>query len=112
MGVFHMAGVKGRSGGARPGAGRKRKTGGVYATAYDFLVAVAQGIEQTSMEQRVAAARAVLPYEEPRRRAPLPSAAPKQMHLLAMRAEEADLVDTWEVRAAEIREEHARSTDG
>lgn len=59
-----MAGVKGRSGGARPGAGRKPKQPSVtsYTDPLEFLRAVWMGdIDATA--QQVRAAQAALPFE-------------------------------------------------
>lgn len=98
-----------KHGGRRPGAGRKRKAQGQYDTAYDFLLAVARGIEVASPEQRVAAARAVLPYEQPKRRATKPSPKPAALRAReAMQRSDAD-DSAWRERAARIRAKHGRS---
>lgn len=96
-------------GGKRAGAGRKPRPQGRYDSAYDFLLAVARGIEQASPEQRVAAARAVLPYEQPRRRAP--KASPRPSDLQAQEVIQHAKADDqqWQDRAARIREKHSRS---
>jgi hypothetical protein len=62
-----MAGVKGRSGGARPGAGRKPKqpTPTKHNDPLDFLRAVWKGELQASPNQ-VKAASAALPFIHPR----------------------------------------------
>lgn len=63
-----MAGVKGRSGGKRPGAGRKPKEPDILALAAtysdpkDFLRAVMNDAA-TDTKHRVAAARALMPFE-------------------------------------------------
>lgn len=49
-------------GGSRPGAGRPRKTGGIYESAFDYLKAVACGHEPP-MTGRIQAAKVLLPYE-------------------------------------------------
>lgn len=96
-------------GGKRPGAGRKPRAQGRYDSAYDFLLAVARGIEQASPEQRVAAARAVLPYEQPKRRATKPS--PKPSALRTREVVQRDKADdhAWRERVAQIRAKHGRS---
>lgn len=99
-------------GGKRAGAGRKAKVGGVYETAYDFLVAVARGLEQSSPEQRVAAARAVLPYEQPKKRATKPSPRPEQLRSAEERQESDAAQDEWSRKAASIRDKHSRSNNG
>lgn len=96
-------------GGKRAGAGRKPKAQGRYDSAYAFLVAVACGIEKASPEQRVAAARAVLPYEQPKRRATKPS--PKPADLRAQEVIQHAKADdqAWSERAASIRSKHGRT---
>lgn len=98
-----------KHGGARPGAGRKPRAQGQYATAFDFLVAVARGIEQASPEQRVAAARAVLPYEQPRRRAPKPSPRPSELQAQEVIQHAKADDNAWRDRAARIRAKHGRT---
>lgn len=58
-----MAGVKGKSGGARPGAGRKKKepAPAAFADPLDFLREVWQGNIDASATQ-VRAAQAALPF--------------------------------------------------
>lgn len=66
-----MAGVKGRSGGARPGAGRKPKAPSIVqlAATYDdpegFLKAVMNN-STTDVKVRVDAAKALMPYKHHR----------------------------------------------
>jgi GTP cyclohydrolase III len=96
-------------GGKRAGAGRKPRAQGRYDSAYDFLVAVARGIEQASPEQRVAAARAVLPYEQPRRRAPKPSPRPSQLQATEAVQEASADDKAWRERADRIRKKHGRA---
>jgi hypothetical protein len=98
-----------KHGGARPGAGRKPRDQGRYATAYDFLLAVARGLEQSSPEQRVAAARAVLPYEQPRRRAPKTSPRPSELQAQEVIAHSKNDDQAWRARAASIRAKHGRT---
>ena len=66
-----MAGVKGQSGGARPGAGRKPKapTLAQISLTYDdpakFLAAVMNDVE-TDVKVRTDAAKALMPYKHAR----------------------------------------------
>lgn len=99
-------------GGKREGAGRKPKVGGVYDSAYDFLLAVARGTEQASPEQRVAAARAVLPYEQPKKRATKPSPPPGQLRSAEERQESNAAQDEWARKAASIRAKYGRKSNG
>ena len=63
-----MAGVKGRSGGARPGAGRPKKEptilqlAATYSDPLPFLMAVVND-QGTDIKIRVDAAKAALPYK-------------------------------------------------
>jgi hypothetical protein len=72
-----MSGKKGRSGGARSGAGRPKKkrppTAHKYEDAVAYLAAVVEGTEEPDAV-RVNAARSLLPYQAPRKRAPVASA--------------------------------------
>lgn len=97
-------------GGKRAGSGRKRKVLGLYDSAYDFLLAVARGVEQASPEQRVAAARAVLPYEQPKKRAT--KASPKPNDLRTQEVLQRAQMDNqeWTAQAAAIRAKHERNT--
>ena len=67
-----MAGVKGRSGGARPGAGRPKKEptlidlGAVYDDPEKFLRAVMNDA-MTDAKLRIDAAKALMPYVHPRK---------------------------------------------
>jgi len=67
-----MAGVKGRSGGARPGAGRPKKEptlidlGAVYDDPEKFLRAVMNDT-QTDAKLRVDAAKALMPFVHPKK---------------------------------------------
>lgn len=98
-----------RHGGKRPGAGRpKANPGGVYCSALEYLAAVARGLEPASVEQRVAAARAVFPYEQPRRRATKESPSPTRLREAEQVVSAKDERAEWRVRAAEIRARHGR----
>lgn len=67
-----MAGKPGRSGGARPGAGRPRKEPDIiqlaatYSDPRQFLIAVMNDL-QTDIKLRVDAAKALMPYEHQRK---------------------------------------------
>lgn len=96
-------------GGKRPGAGRPRKAAGaIYDSALAFLTAVARGIEPASPEQRVAAARAVLPYEQPKTRAPKKSPPPERLRAAADLQSTAAAQDEWRAKAEQIRARHGR----
>ena len=99
----------GQHGGKRAGAGRKPKAQGRYDSAYAFLVAVACGIEKASPEQRVAAARAVLPYEQPRRRATKPSPKPAELRAQESIHDAKAEDQEWRERADRIRAIHGRT---
>jgi hypothetical protein len=98
-------------GGKRPGAGRKRKTGGKYDSAYEFLLAVARGAEAASPEQRVAAARAVLPYEQPKRRATKTSPSTKALRATESLRAEGAAHDEWDAKSNAIRIKHSRGNN-
>lgn len=110
-----MAGMKGKSGGARPGAGKPRKqhpaSGATYASAVDYLAAVVAGDELPD-PARVAAAKALLPFQSPRQRAPLRSKPPRQLQDSEKIAAEAAARDEWTQKAAAIRARRASSTPG
>lgn len=63
-----MAGVKGRSGGARPGAGRKAKepVTSDFSDPLDFLRAVWKG-EMDANAGQIRAAQAALPFVHPKK---------------------------------------------
>lgn len=91
-----------KHGGKRPGAGRPRKTG---TKTYDpgeaalkYLADVAAGIEPPNRD-RIAAARALLPYQAPRQRAPVKSPTPRELQRKTAAATESD----WNAKSAEIR---------
>lgn len=96
-------------GGKRSGAGRKPREQGLYDCAFDYLVAVARGVEKASPEQRVSAARAVLPFEQPKRRAPKPSPRPSQLQATEAVQEASADDKAWRERADRIRKKHGRS---
>lgn len=73
-----------------------------FADAESYLLAVVQGTAPPD-PVRVGAARALLPYLNPRRRAPVKSATPAQMNASSALAGEGELLDAWAVKAAAVR---------
>lgn len=109
--------MAGKHGGQRAGAGRPPKVSAPskgsgasrYATAADYLAAVVSGAEEPNAT-RVAAARAMLPYERPRQRAPVRAAAlPKDLAVIEEAAQEGERQASFHARAAEIRRKRGRS---
>lgn len=104
---------KSTHGGKREGAGRPPKyprvTAGEcqYASAEAFLEAVVAGVEPAD-PVRVQAAKALLAYQAPRKRAPAKSPRPAELQHRAAQAEESAVVSDFQVRAAEIRAKHAK----
>lgn len=102
-------------GGARAGSGRKPKTATPAAppaaTHFDdplaYLIAVATGAEPGD-GLRVAAAKAALPYTQPRKRAPVASPPPTKLRASAERAGDNAKSDDFARRAAEVRRRHGR----
>jgi hypothetical protein len=101
-----MSGKKGRSGGARSGAGRPKKkrppTAHKYEDAVAYLAAVVEGTEEPDAV-RVNAARSLLPYQAPRKRAPVASAPPRQLQQAAQLDAESAAREAWKAKSAEIR---------
>jgi len=98
-------------GGKRPGSGRKAKPATeapvpVAPTRYDdalaYLEAVVRGDEPAD-GLRIAAAKVVLPFQSPKRRAPVESPAPRALRAATERAGHVADADAWEVKAAEVR---------
>lgn len=106
---------KSTHGGKREGAGRPpkypRATADAgerqYANAEAFLEAVVAGVEPAD-PVRVQAAKALLAYQAPRKRAPAKSPRPAELQHRAAQAEESAVVSDFQVRAAEIRAKHAK----
>lgn len=73
-----------------------------YESAEDYLSAVVRGTAVPD-PVRVGAARALLPFERARQRAPMKSATPKQMNASNALAEEEALLDAWAEKAAAVR---------
>lgn len=103
-------------GGARPGSGPKPRSNRAatgddkpekhYADALAYLEAVVRGDEPAD-GLRIAAAKAVLPFQEPRKRAPVASLPPQKMRAAAERSIDMDEADDWNRRAAAVRARHA-----
>lgn len=115
-------------GGKRVGAGRPKKysqremfgassnktsdaAATIYESAQDYLDAVVAGHEPAD-PIRVAAAKALLPFQQPRTRVPLASSTKprdlaKQQSITEQRTSDAG----WQKTSDEIRARHAHSTD-
>lgn len=106
-------------GGARPGAGRPKKCKSeapkspagapiddspskAVLDAEGYLAAVVNGTEPADAV-RVSAARALIQYQKPRQRAPVPSPTPKKRASMDKAADENALLDAWAKKAAAIR---------
>jgi hypothetical protein len=109
-------------GGARPGSGRKPKnhapgapptpaTPPIAPARYDdalaYLAAVVRGDERPD-SLRIAAAKAVLPFQEPKKRAPVASPPPTKLRAATERGIEAAAVDDFTRRADAVRARHKR----
>lgn len=109
-----MAGQKGRSGGARPGAGRPPKqhepTGSQYDSAEAYLAAVVAGVEPPD-PVRVQAAKCLMGYQQPKQRAKPMSKSPGQLHRQNELSAEAVAKAEWRARAEEIRRKHREKTE-
>ena len=106
--------MAGLHGGKRPGAGRKPKAKAealaaptTFASVLDYLRAVALG-QEPGDSLRVAAAKAALPFEAPKARAPVESPPPAKLRSTVTRAAERSEQDDFAKRAAEIRRKHNR----
>jgi hypothetical protein len=100
-------------GGARPGSGPKPKgtkdkpaTTTHYPDALAYLEAVVRGDEPAD-GLRIAAAKVVLPYQLPKRRAPVASPPPQKLRAAADRADARSAVEDFHAKAADIRRKHA-----
>jgi len=97
-------------GGARPGAGRKKKDRSkqdFFETAEDYLLAVVQGTTEPDTV-RVQAARTLIQYQTARKRAPVKNPSPEQLHKRTESDLEKSNIADFEARAAKIRAKHAR----
>lgn len=92
-------------GGARPGAGRKKKDRtpkGKFENAMEYLKAVVCG-QIAPDALRVSAAKAILPYEAPKSRTKVESPSPKKLRSKeAAESEKSNLLE-FEKKAAKIR---------
>lgn len=104
-----MAGTKGKSGGSRPGAGRppkqRKPSGDQYETAEEYLQAVVAGTEPPD-PVRVQAAKSLLAYQLPKRRAKPVSKTPTQMQRQNDLSAEAEARAEWRRRSEEIKRKH------
>jgi len=73
-----------------------------FDDAQSYLAAVVKGLTPPD-PVRVGAARALLPFERARQRAPVKSATPRQLNQSAALAEEQVLLDEWAEKAAAVR---------
>lgn len=107
-------------GGARPGAGRPKKTSAKpptgaasrYESALAYLQAVALGREAPD-GLRIAAAKAVLPYEAPKRRATVESPPPRSLRKKEQAQAESSETAAWNEKQRAIRAQFRKeSKDG
>lgn len=101
-------------GGARAGAGRKKKdrTPTDAATdAQDYLERVVRG-EVDADAVRVSAARCLIQYERAKQRGPVPSKKPSELAEQEAKALEREVAAAFEERAKAIRNRHRRAADG
>ncbi len=73
-----------------------------FEGAEDYLLAVVKGLVPPD-PVRVGAARALLPYMAPRKRATARSATPKQMQASAAHSEDRDARAAWAAKSAAVR---------
>jgi len=98
-----------KRGGYRPGAGRKKKDRTAqdhFESAEAYLEAVVQGLTVPDAI-RVQAAKSLLSYQVPKRRAKAKSPTPKKLHHATEVAIESENIADFEQKAAEIRRKHA-----
>jgi hypothetical protein len=96
-------------GGARPGSGpkpgtkrEKPTTTTRYEDALGYLEAVVRGDEPAD-GLRIAAAKVCLPYQQPKKRAPIASPPPQKLRAATERAADRAEVDDFHKRAAAVR---------
>lgn len=97
-------------GGARPGAGRKKKNRDgqeLFESAEDYLQAVVKG-KTPPDAVRVQAARTLIQYERAKSRAPVKSPSPKKLQEQSQKDLEKSNLENFEVKAAKIREKYQR----
>lgn len=110
-----MAGKRGKSGGARPGAGRPPKqrepTGTQYETAEAYLWAVVAGTEPPD-PVRVQAAKSLMAYQQPKQRAKPISKTPTELANQNERSTEHQTQEAWRQKAEAIRRKHQEKQNG
>lgn len=92
-------------GGARPGAGRKKKDRSnqlFFETAEDYLLAVVQG-RVIPDAVRVQAAKTLINYETPKKRAPVSSLPPEKLREKTAKDVEKSRLSDFEEKAKRIR---------
>jgi hypothetical protein len=92
-------------GGARTGAGRKKKNRSeqdYFDDAESYLLAVVQG-RTLPDAARIAAAKTLIQYERARQRAPVKSPSPGQLHRKAVTSIERAKIAEFERKATIIR---------
>lgn len=99
-------------GGARKGAGRPKKiresAGQVYETAEEYLAAVVRG-DCPADPLRLQAAKALLPYQQKKRRSPLTAQTAKQQAATAEREASTSINEKFKIRLAEIKKSRESS---
>ena len=98
-------------GGPRAGAGRppkERPEQVEFPDAESYLLAVVRG-QVVADPLRVQAAKAILPYQQKKKRSPLMAQSPKQQEAVAEKAASADINEKFKIRLAEIK---GRKNDG
>ena len=98
---------KGRHGGKRRGAGRPKKgVAKVYTHPEDaalrYLSDVAAGVVEPNRD-RITAARACLPYQAPRQRAPVKSPRPTALQQKSDLGKQRAAEEDWDRKVIEIR---------
>lgn len=99
-------------GGARPGAGRKKKDRSgqdLFLDAQSYLLAVVQGTTPPD-SVRVQAARTLIQYEQAKKRAPVKSPSPAELHQKTESDIESSAKAEFEEKAAIIRARHGRKS--
>lgn len=102
--------MAGGHGGARPGAGRKKKNRtdqDHYESAEAYLTAVVRG-ETPPDAVRVQAAKTLIAYEKAKQRAPVKSPSPKQLRKKTELDIQKAVASEFEKKAEEIRAKYRR----
>lgn len=81
--------------------------GPAFESAESYLSAVVAGREPAD-PVRVGAARALLPFERARQRAPVKGLAPRELDARDAKAAEKEMLDAWAEKAKRVRERLAR----